>query len=456
MIKTAPILLVEDHEASPSEYFEYFQNHEYPVQTVSNIEAAIESVLSNRFNAVIFACKIPNDVIIEWMAELKQAQPNILILAITETSNTPFTVKAIKVGVENVVTRPVDMNALEKSIARHAKNNSNPPLLTHSADGKQLPFFGANVTTTETLNLAKIAATSTNVVLLLGETGTGKGVLARWIHEHSNRAKSPFVEVNCSSLKGELLRSELFGHARGAFTSAVRDKEGLLETANTGTLFLDEIGDMDAEVQVQLLKTIEDHTFRRVGENTIRHSNFRLICATNRDLLAGGPCSFRQDLYYRICVFPVHLKGLREKKDEIIPLCEHMLTGFGYSHLPLETGLQQQLQSYAWPGNARELRNMLERALMLAQGTALTTQHFPSLTEETATHCVYNNSQRLDDMEDVHILQVVTDSHGNIQQASKALGLSVSSLYRRLSRIRTVAAMTGLSITDSTSSQSLS
>jgi two-component system NtrC family response regulator len=173
------------------------------------------------------------------------------------------------------------------------------------------PYFGKSMTTKKMLELSKIAAKSDTVVLLEGETGTGNGILARWIHYNSERKSEPFIEVNCSILKGELLRSELFGHVRGAFTSAVKDREGLIELANGGTLFLDEISDMDLAAQAQLLKAIEERSFRRIGENALRKSDFRLLCATNRDLKVETK-EFRRDLYYRINVFPIKLLPLRE------------------------------------------------------------------------------------------------------------------------------------------------
>ncbi len=186
------------------------------------------------------------------------------------------------------------------------------------------------------LEYAQVAATNTTIVLITGETGTGKGVLARWIHDKSDRKSGEFVELNCSSLKGEILRSELFGHVKGSFTSAVRDRVGLIEIADCGTLFLDEIGDMDMSVQSQLLKTIEEKTYRRIGENKLRKSDFRLICATNHNLAeASENGTFRKDLYYRINVFPIQLPTLKERKEDIEGLIEHILNSFGYSHLPI-------------------------------------------------------------------------------------------------------------------------
>jgi len=431
------ILLVEDDDAAQFGYVRYFRNNGYETISARSIKAAKDTLSFERFDVILLDLKLPDGDSLDWIPELKKEHSEIIIFIITGMNDVPTAVKAIKDGADNFLTKPVDMSQLQILIntyhearkkARHRKTQKQ--LVTHA------PFFGCNTSTVENLKLAEIAATSTNVVLILGETGTGKGILARWIHDHSSRASGPFVEVNCSTLKGEFLRSELFGHARGAFTSAIKDKEGLLEVAHNGTLFLDEIGDMDADAQVQLLKTIEEHTFRRLGENNTRHSNFRLICATNQDLQISGTNGFRQDLYYRICIFPINLKSLREKKDEIPSLCEHILKSIGYRHLPLSNNLLQLLQEYPWPGNIRELKNMLERAIMLAQGEPLSTALFIGIGNTASPPPSATNSQKLNHIEDLHILQVIADLQGNMQQASKLLGLSVSSLYRRLSRIR--------------------
>jgi transcriptional regulator with PAS, ATPase and Fis domain len=254
--------------------------------------------------------------------------------------------------------------------------------------------------------------------------------LARWIHYNSERKSEPFIEVNCSILKGELLRSELFGHARGAFTSAVKDREGLIELADRGTLFLDEIGDMDSAAQAQLLKTIEEKSFRRVGDNTVRKSDFRLICATNHDLKAEMK-EFRRDLYFRINLFPIKLLPLRKRKEEIPGLIEYFLTNSCYEHFPLQPDVSRLLTDYPWPGNIRELKNMLERALLLAQGEALTERYFPDLAPGFESE----KSQKLEGLEDEHILKVLEKFDGNKSKTCEALGLSISSLYRRLAKI---------------------
>jgi DNA-binding NtrC family response regulator len=296
------------------------------------------------------------------------------------------------------------------------------------------PFFGASPAIAALVKSLKVAAANDTVLLIQGETGTGKGILSKWIHENSARAHEAFVELNCSCLRGELLRSELFGHAKGAFTSSVSDKEGLIEVADKGTLFLDEIGDMDLAVQAQLLKTIEERTYRRVGENRIRKSDFRLICATNKDLLKETEAgAFRKDLYYRICVFPITVPPLRDRIEDIAGLAGHFLREFGYNASPVQLDLLTILKSYHWPGNIRELRNMLERAVLLAQNEPLTPDCFPGLEPSPAS--VFTESDKpagLRDIERKYLRKIIDSCNGNKKEASRMLGISLATIYRKL------------------------
>ena len=306
------------------------------------------------------------------------------------------------------------------------------------------PYFGFSPTIEQVKKHIHIAATEMCTALLFGETGSGKGVIARWIHEHSPRKNMAFVDINCSGLKGELLKTELFGHSKGAFTSAVSDRPGLIEEANGGTLFLDEIGDMDINVQCQLLKTIEEKTYRRIGENKLRSSDFRLICATNNDLREAVKCgAFRADLYYRINTLFIYLPPLRARKEDIAGLLNHILANMGYDRFPLNEAVVDALTRYPWPGNIRELRNALERALMFAQGETLTPEHFPGFENVPAnlqTAAEQASPQKetiwnLGKVENEQIRQALRHFGGNKAKTCKALGISLSSLYRKLDHI---------------------
>jgi DNA-binding NtrC family response regulator len=431
-MKPLRFFLVDDDESVQHAYKSYFSKSEYQLLCAGTLGAAKTVLASERFDAMILDVSLPDGDIIEWIPELRNSYPDMPIIIITGIGDIPTAVKAIKYGAENFLSKPVEMSDLKAILERcvefgavRKRDRIQQRMLNQAS-----PYFGKSAATGKMLELAKIAANSDAVVLLEGETGTGKGVLGRWIHYNGQRKKEPFIEVNCSTLKGELLRSELFGHARGAFTSAITNREGLMELANGGTLFLDEVGDMDSPAQAQLLKAIEEKSFRRIGENTIRKSDFKLICATNMDLKVETK-NFRRDLYYRINTFPIKLLPLRKQKEEIPGLCEYFLAKFCYKHLPLGPDILDLLLDYPWPGNTRELKNMLERALLLAQDEPLTPLHFPDLSPEIEGE----KSQTLDDLEDKHILQMLEKFNGNKSKTCEALGLSISSLYRRLAKI---------------------
>jgi transcriptional regulator with PAS, ATPase and Fis domain len=281
-----------------------------------------------------------------------------------------------------------------------------------------------------------IAAANDTVLLIQGETGTGKGVLAKWIHANSARAHEAFVELNCSCLKGDLLRSELFGHTKGSFTSAVSDKEGLIEVADKGTLFLDEIGDMDIAVQSQLLKVIEERTYRRVGENRVRKSDFRLICATNKDLPKETEAgTFRKDLYYRICVFPIAVPPLRDFIEDMAGLAGYFLREFGQKTSTVPQDVLSMLKEYHWPGNIRELRNMLERAVLLAQNEPLVPECFPGLGLSLVSVSIESKLPAgLRDVEQEYLRKIVDSYKGDKKKASRMLGISIATLYRKLAQ----------------------
>jgi DNA-binding NtrC family response regulator len=435
------LLIVEDEEAARFGYERYLTKNGYAIKSAGTLAEARSAIAADRFDAIVLDLKLPDGNSMDWLPEVKKAFPALPVIVITGSSDIPTAVKATKNGAEDFLTKPVDMPDLLASLEKSLEIGSlrKQALVQNRLIKQEEPYFGSSTAVTQVMEHASVAAANDTVVLILGETGTGKGVLARWIHSHSERKTEAFVEVNCSSLKGELLRSELFGHSKGAFTSAIKDREGLIEVADGGTLFLDEIGDMDMEVQTQLLKTIEEKSFRRIGENQVRKSDFRLICATNRDLLKETETGkFRNDLYYRICVFPVRMPSLRERKEDIPGLCEQVLKEFDYSHLPVSTAVLQLIENYPWPGNIRELRNMLERACLLARGQEILPEHFPGLSARPVAAPQGGNGVsliNLDEMEKIHIKKVLEHCGGDKYKASDVLGISLSSLYRKLTKI---------------------
>jgi len=319
------------------------------------------------------------------------------------------------------------------------------------------PYFGVGPAI-EKVKWDIIAAASANcAVLIRGETGSGKGMTARRIHDLSPRKNHPFVDINCSGLGGDLLKSELFGHAKGAFTGSVGDRPGLIEEANRGTLFLDEIGDMDPGVQCLLLKAIEEKAYRRVGENGKRSSDFRLICATNRDLPEAMKYgSFRSDLFYRINTLFISIPPLRRRKEDIAGLMTHILRDMNYNLFPLGGDVINTLTRYPWPGNIRELRNAAERALIFAKGKPLAPQHFANLGDDGIAAATFQETTTADnaaktagtepikpndsigwalqELETRQIIRALKAFDGDRIKACNALGISISSLYRKLEK----------------------
>jgi DNA-binding NtrC family response regulator len=432
------LLLIDDDPGIVFGFSKYLSKSGYQVVDASCLAEAQEAVSAERFDAVLLDLNLPDGNGIDWIDELRAQQPEIAIVVITGAGDIPTAVEAMRRGADNFLTKPVDMPELDiylkKSLEVGTLRRSN--MVSQRLSKKNQPFFGKSDMSRRALDLASVASENDSVVVLQGETGTGKGVLARWIHEHSGRRDAPFVEVNCSGLKGELLASDLFGHAKGAFTSAIQDRQGLVEVADEGTLFLDEIGDMDLPVQAQLLKVIEEKNYRRLGEVKVRKSNFRLICATNKDLSKEAEEGrFRQDLYFRIFIFPITVPPLRESKEDLPGFVHYFLQLLGAPRRDVPEEVVSLLTMYQWPGNVRELRNILERAVLLARGNPLSAEHFSCLQVQAPVYPAGSVESGLGGLELEHIKKVLASFGGDAAKAAKALGISRATLYRKLKKI---------------------
>jgi transcriptional regulator with PAS, ATPase and Fis domain len=298
------------------------------------------------------------------------------------------------------------------------------------------PFFGESKDMKVVMELASVAAESDSAVLLQGDTGSGKGVLAKWIHEHGRTCNGQFVEINCSSIRGDLLSSELFGHVRGAFTSAVQDRQGLIEVADGGTLFLDEIADMDLAVQAQFLKVIEDRCYRRMGDVGVRKSNFRLIAATNRDLGSEARAGrFRKDLFFRINIFPISIPPLKDRTGDLPGLVRYLLSSLGSRDSEISAEVMSLLLSYPWPGNVRELKNVLERALLIARGAPLCPVHFPGLRPGSPKPVAAEEARDMEELERDYIRGVISRSGGDRKKAAEMMNVSRATFYRKIKKL---------------------
>jgi DNA-binding NtrC family response regulator len=425
----ARLLIVDDEEAFTLPLTRYLNRSGFLTDVAPSLRGARGAIQNHQFQGVLLDLALPDGNGLDWISELRATLPDVAIVVITGTDEVRIAVEAMRRGADHYVTKPVDLADLELFLRKSLEVGM---LRRRTAAQQRIArpaemFIGRSTPAQRAIELARVAAESDVPVLVTGETGTGKGVLSRWIHQESARRSMPFVEVNCSILRGELLASELFGHARGAFTSAVDHRAGLLDAADGGTLFLDEIGDMDLTVQSQFLKAIEEKTYRRLGEVQGRQSDFRLICATNRDLASEiAAARFRQDLYYRIHLLPIAMPPLREMRADFGDLVRYLLRALRAHETLIEEKVFEKLVAYGWPGNIRELKNVLERALLLSRSAPIGVEHLPGLNAPTEAADVDGELSR--------ILETLERLGGDKEQAARELGISRATLYRRLQR----------------------
>ena len=430
------ILIIDDDPMVQSAIATFLKDVGFNVHVASSVAGARASFVARSYEAVIVDQILPDGSGIDLVPELRALSPDIAIVVITGAADVPLAVKAMQEGADNFLPKPLSFDGLLVFLKKSLEVRS---LRRISGSRKRLekptPFdFGASAAMASVQELARLATENDSPVLITGETGVGKGMLARWVHDNSGRTVGSFVEVNCSGLRGELLASELFGHCKGAFTSAVQDRQGLLDVADGGTLFLDEIGDMDLSVQSQFLKVIEEKTYRRLGEVRMRTSDFRLLCATNKDLVEEASHGrFRKDLLYRIQVMPIAVRPLRDRSEDIERLVLHILRNLHYPFPDVAPDILALLRAYPWPGNVRELRNVLERAAMLARGSVLTKQFFAGL-RGPARNALTDPRGRLDSVEMETIRASLKRARGNVNEAAKELGISRATIYRKIKR----------------------
>jgi DNA-binding NtrC family response regulator len=373
------------------------------------------------------------------LEEAKKIQPQVAVVIMTAYATVDTAVRAIKLGAYDYLMKPFDPEEMsfmvEKIVSQQSLRREN--LILRKVLKREYTFrdmVSKSPSMHSVFELARAAAKSASTVLILGESGTGKDLLARAIHAESERASGPFVAVSCAALTETLLESELFGHERGAFTGANTRHTGKFEAADGGTLFLDEIGDISAKLQLDLLRVLEERRVTRVGGTGSIPVDVRVVAATNRDLarmVEDG--TFRKDLYYRLNVIPLTIPPLRDRKEDIPLLVDHLL-----ERLAVETGKRieevsdeamARLLAHDWPGNVRELRNILERGLVLAHGAVLRPEHLGDLGGGQAAA---GNPLSLEEMERRHVATVLRQAGGNVSQAARVLGIDRATLYAKI------------------------
>jgi DNA-binding NtrC family response regulator len=370
------ILLVDDEAAIRFGVGDFLSSRGFLVREAASAAEALEAVQAARPDAMVIDYRLADGNALDVIPRVREIDPRILIVLLTGHGSIELAVEAVKAGAEQFLTKPVDLDALLVVLRRglEARRNRQRQMATDRLDARReiRPFLGRSSAVQALERAARKMAAAESPVLLLGETGTGKRELARWLHDNGPRAGGPFVDLNCAGLSRQLLESELFGHERGAFRGATETKAGLLEVANRGTVFLDEISDVDPEVQPKLLKVLEDRHFRRLGSGRDRPVDVRLIVATRHDLgQMARENKFCSDLYFRINTIPLLVPPLRERRQDLPALAEalveEMAYDFGRRSVTLTPEALHTLQAYEWPGNLRELRNVLERAVLLKE-----------------------------------------------------------------------------------------
>jgi DNA-binding NtrC family response regulator len=446
------VLVVEDDDLLRRVIYDSLINSECEVMAADSLHDARQLLASDAFDVMISDMRLPDGDGLELMKQQKEEHPEMEVVVMTAFANVDTAVKAIKDGAFDFLSKPFEDGELYKilrNIEEKRKLSQKVATLTNQSmrelDGFiQFDQMIGTAAMTEIFEMAERVAKSEATVLILGESGSGKGMLSKAIHRSSPRVNEPFVEINCSAIPEHLLESELFGYEKGAFTDAKNKKMGLFEVAEGGTIFLDEIGDMDLALQAKVLKVLEDREFRRLGALKTSKVDVRILAATNRDLkelVAEG--KFREDLYYRLSVVPINVPPLREHLESIEPMANYFLQLFaaqmGRKMKGFEANAMSMLAAYNWPGNVRELRNVIERGLILSDGDVVKANALGLTTGMAAAQGSTASGEPgeeamlpLAEVEKRHIQRVLTNLEGNRKAAAEVLQIHRTTLYKKI------------------------
>ena len=447
-------ILVVDDEQSMREFLEIFLRREgYAVSTAPDVDTALLHLESDEIDLVITDMQMPEKTGLDLILAARESSPETVMIVVTAFGTTDSAIAAMREGAYDYLTKPFKVDELriviEKALEKKLLANENRRLREELASqGRDRNIIGHSRPMQEVFDLiAQVAETKTNV-LVYGESGTGKELVARAIHEQSDRRDQPFVAINCGAIPENLLESELFGHAKGAFTGAVQTKEGLFEAATGGTLFLDEIGELSHPLQVKLLRALQEKSIRRVGDTVDREVDVRIVSATNRrleDEVAAG--RFREDVYYRLNVIQLTLPPLRDRVEDIPLLAQHFIRRFadelGKDVDGMDADAFDVLSSYAFPGNVRELENLIERAVALARGSVIGRDLLPPTVTETSagtsaprvTQDGVDLERLVADYERSLLLEALEAAGGVKKRAAKLLGITFRSFRYRLEKL---------------------
>jgi DNA-binding NtrC family response regulator len=437
------VLVVEDDDSLLEVLSIGLEVHGFEVVKADGISRAILEMQKAQPSIILADYQLRDGTAFDLLNWLKARDFRIPVIVLTGHARIDLAVEAVKAGAEHFIPKPVDIGLLTTILRRTLENFSNLQKSVANrlerARYERDPFLGDSPAIQALKKAAQRVSEANRTVLIQGETGTGKGVMARALHKMGPRSNEAFVDLNCAGLSRELLESELFGHQKGAFTGAVANKIGFLEAANRGTLFLDEIGDMDMQIQAKVLKVVEEKHFYRLGDVLERKADMQIIVATHRDLRKlADEGHFRSDLYFRINTLNLRIPPLRERPEDIPiitdSLVEQLASDMKRGPVQISDNARAALRNYSWPGNIRELRNVLERAVLLSDdGVILNT----GLEFEAAAHGASQANSKFDnltlkDVERLCIIQALDAEGGNIIRSAKRLGIHRSSLYAKI------------------------
>ena len=437
---TPRILIVDDELHVRESLSHWFAEDGYEVEAAASGQEALGMLGRRSYDVIVSDIKMPGMDGLELQRRVHAKDPNVAIILVTAYASVDTAVDALKEGAYDYLVKPFDPEELSRIVGKACEKVSltreNTELKSRLVNSGPQIVTGASPEMGKVMELADMVAPTDTSVLIRGESGTGKELVARLIHTRSQRAFGAMVAVNCGALSESLLESELFGHEKGSFTGATARRKGKIELADGGTLFLDEIGEVSPKVQVELLRALEDRKITRLGGTQEVNVDFRLICATNRDLeKAVHEGTFRDDLFFRINVFSITIPPLRERPEDIMPIAHHFLERYagamGRQVLGFAPEVEEFMMHYEWPGNVRELANAVERSLVVCREKLIQLEHLPIVRHRELEEAA-GADQSLCALEEKHIRRVLRQEGFNVTHAAKSLGIDRVTLYNKM------------------------
>lgn len=440
---TPRILIVDDDPGQRSLLNSFLKSQGFETAVVDSGMKALEALRNGSFSMMISDVRMPGLTGLDTLRQARKEQIMVPVLLVTAFTDVRDAVAAMRDGAVNYLAKPIDLDELLETV-QHTTGVSKPPGLMRTEDRPLPPYVIARSPLMMSVyREASLIAPSETRVLITGESGVGKEVVADVIHEWSSRSRGPIVKVNCAAITETLLEAELFGHEKGAFTGAHAQRIGRFEEATDGTIFLDEVAEMSPQLQAKLLRVTQNGAFQRVGSNREIRTNARLLAATNKNLedeVKHG--RFREDLFYRLNVVELNIPPLRERREDILALASHFISEFAKGRARFSETVVACLENYSWPGNVRELRNAMERAVLLSRSELILPEHLPTKVREAAgdhaapATIALTDAQQLEEIERQAILQALRKHDFNRTETAKALGISRRALIYKLQRFR--------------------